>query len=288
MGKTNFNVPVSIQINVQSGDSTTCKIETRRFGLLADNRKIDLKKVDRFVSKIEENRYYSRYPIFCYEATNMAAIDQNITDLNGEQIPSDMLAEYLILSDGQHRVAAFIAYNDQRPDDTQVIPNVNIINAESVDDVLQFLVAVNTAGSDWTVAERWQIARNLRNKFADKVIGLINDYNFSSSTASIVYLGKRINKKQFDDILHGNLSALENLDEERIEVGDKFLEIGYEVLGEGFEKLLKKHHYIDGLDEYCKGKSYEAGFERMKKISPDDYRKVRSKDDFRDLLKKAK
>ena len=286
-----LSVPVAVyQVTAVENGTTKTEEVIRRFGLLSDNRKIDLKKVDKFIGKIEENRYYSEYPIMCYEAEKLAAIGKEITDFEGDEIPADKLPEYLIIADGQHRFAAFIGYNEKNPKNKKVIPNVKILSADNPDEVLKFLVAVNTAGSDWTNNDRWQIAGNLKNQFADKVIGLINDYKFSQSTSQLIYLGKRLSAKQFSSLLNGDLTVLDDIDDDRLEIGDKFLDVALEILkgNDTKMKLFSKRYYIQGFDEYTKGKTYDETFEAMKKLNIEDLKKVKSPDDFKKLLKSVR
>jgi len=285
------NVPVQVQIKTGSRDSFSYKEETKYFGLLEDNRVIDFKRVELFVAKIEEGRYYDEYPVMCFEAANLADLEKKITDFDGKEIPADKLADYLIIVDGQHRVAAFITYNERNPDKQKAVPNVNIIKADSSDDVLKFLVAINTAGKDWSDSDRWHIARNLNDESVNKINWLIKKFGFNQSTAQKIYLGRRLSKKEFSSMLNGNITNIEVFnDRERIEIGDKFIEICLQLSGydETKMKLFSKRYFIDGFDDFSKGKSFEKVLEVIKKLNYEDLKKIGSTDDFVMMLKKAK
>ena len=282
------SVPMKVKIKVEYGNGFTFKETTRFFGLLKDNREIDGKRVDLFVAKIEEDRYYEAYPIMCYEAANLAAFDKEITDFDGKRIPTDKLADYLVVLDGQHRVAAFIRYNEKYPNQSKAVPNVNIIKAYSADDVLNFLVAINIAGKDWNDSDRWKIARNVSNESVEKIIGVIKKYGFKHSTAQKIYLNKRLSKKDFTSFLDGNVSIIDDTNNERIEIGDKFVAACLELSEEDEKKmkLFSKRYFIDGFDDFSKGKSFEKVFESMKKLNYEDLNKVSSTEDFVLMLKK--
>ena len=292
MGKKSLpnpkNVSLKVQIKVSSGDGFTFKEETKSFGLLENNRVIDYERVKLFVAKIEEGRYYDEYPIMCYKAENLAAIGRKITDFDSNPIPDDKLSDYLIIVDGQHRVAAFKSYNDKNSDKQKAVPNVNIIKADSADDIQNFLVAINVAGKDWSDSDRWNIANNVNKESVKKIIKLIKIYRFKHSTAKKVYLSKRLSRKDFLSYLDGNYSIIDNM--ERIEIGDKFIDVCLELSGSDVKKmkLFSKRYFIDGFDDFSKGKDYEKVFEIMKKLKYEDLKTVKSKDDFEVMLKKAK
>jgi hypothetical protein len=280
---------MEVQVRVESDENTIKKeIETKYFGLLEDNRIIDPKRVDLYIKKIEEGNYIDTYPIMCYEADNLAAAEIKITDFDRNAIPADKLSEYLIIIDGQHRVDAYIKYKEVNPDKPLIVPNVNVKEANSIDDVLKFLVAINTAGKDWNDSDRWNIARNVNKESVKKIIKLINDYKFKNSTAQKVYLKDRISRKDFLSYLDGNYSIIDNM--ERIEIGDKFIDVCLELSGSDVKKmkLFSKRYFIDGFDDFSKGKDYEKVFEIMKKLNYDDLKTVKSKDDFEVMLKKTK
>jgi len=285
------NVLMEVQVRVDSDENTIKKeIETKYFGLLEDNRIIDPKRVDLFFKKIEEGNYIDTYPIMCYKADNLAAAEIKITDFDRNAIPADKLSEYLIIIDGQHRVDAYIKYKEVNPDKPLIVPNVNIKEANSIDDVRKFLVAINTAGKDWNDSDRWHVARNLNNEAVDKINELIKKYGFNQSVAQKIYLGRRLLKKEFSSLLDGNVSIINNLNKERIEIGDTFISVCLELSGDDKDnmKLFAKRYFIEGFDEFTKGRTHKKVFEIMKKLNYDDLKTVKSKDDFEVMLKNAK
>ena len=283
------SAPMKVKIKVGNGGSFTFIEATKYFGLLKDNREIDNKRVDLFVAKIEEGRYYDEYPVMCYEAANLADFNKEITDFDGKKIPNVKLAEHLVIVDGQHRVAAFMKYNEKYPKKAKVIPNVNIIKANNSDDVLNFLVAINIAGKDWNDSDRWKIARNVNNESVKKIISVIKNYGFKNSTAQKIYLNKRLSKKDFTSFLDGNISIIDNINSERIDIGDKFLAVCLELAGEDEKKmkLFSKRYFIDGFDDFSKGKDFDKLFAAMKKLKYEDLQNVQSKEDFEMKLKKV-
>ena len=285
------NVPMEVRFRVDDDASTIRKeVATKYFGLLEDNRAIDSKRVGLFAALIDENRYYEAYPIICCEATNLTALGKKITDLDGNKIPDDKLSDYLIIMDGQHRVTAFNSYNLKNPDKQKTVPNVNIINADSAESVLKFLYAINTAGKDWIDSDRWHVARNLNNEVVDKINELIKKFEFNHSVAQKIYLGKRLNKKEFSSLLAGNVSLINNLSKERIEFGDTFISVCFELSGndEKKMKLFAKRYFIEGIDDFSKGKTYKGVFEVLKKIKYEELKKVKSTIDFGLMLMRAK
>ena len=223
---------MKVQLRVDNGENAIRKeATTKYFGLLEDNREIDIKRVALFATKIEAGSYIDAYPIMCYKADNLAALGKKITDFGGRIIPDDKLSDYLIIVDGQHRVAAFIDYIEKNPDKPAVVPNVNVMEAVSKDDILNFLVAVNTAGKDWNDSDRWNIARNLNDKSTatKKINGLIKQHGFNQSAAQKIYLGRRLKQKEFSSLLAGNVSVIDDIDKERIEIGDTFIAVCLEL-----------------------------------------------------------
>jgi len=285
--KSSYNdVPMKVLIREGSEGSFTFKEATKNFGLLEDNRRIDYQRVDLFVAKINEGRYYDEYPVMCYEAANLAGLGKRITDFDGKEIPNDKLSDYLIIVDGQHRVAAFNKYNNEIADNKKAVPNVNILKADNPDDVLKFLVAINIAGKDWSDSDRWKIARNVNNESVKQIINLIKEYGFKQSTAQKIYLSKRLSRKEFISFLDGNSSIIDNM--ERIEIGDKFIEACLTISKRDTKKmkLFSKRYFIDGFDEFSKGKTHKDIFEAMIKLKYEDLKdNVQSDEDFKKMLK---
>ena len=281
---------MEVQLRTDSDENTIKKeVTTKYFGLLEDNRNIDDKRVDLFVTIIDEDRYYKEYPIMCCETANLTELGKKFTDFDGNIIHDDKLSDYLILVDGQHRVAAFIKYNAKNPDNKKIVPNVNIVNADSADEVLKFLYAINTAGKDWNDSDRWHVARNLNNEAVDKINELIKKYGFNQSVAQKIYLGRRLQKKEFSSLLDGNVTVINDLSKERIEIGDSFISVCLELSGyvKDNMKLFAKRYFIEGFDEFTKGRTHEKVFEVMKKLTYEDLKTIKSKEDFLSMLKKS-
>ena len=281
--KQSRDVQLTVQIAEKSSDGKTItfKEETKKFGLLEDNREVDIRRVNLFAALIKDNKYRNECPIMCYKAENLSSLGIKITNFDGKPIDSANLAEYLIIADGQHRIAAFISRNKE-------VPNVHIIKAESSDDVLKFLASINRAGKDWTNSDRLSVAKNLNNHYIDKINEVIKEYKFSQSTAQQIYLGKKLSKSSFFSLLDGTLNLDSIVTEGRIKIGDDFVNVCFELSEKNKEKmkLFSKRYFIEGINQkILSGDSLEKLIDEMKKMKYENLEQVKKPEDFIKLLK---
>ena len=229
-----------------------------KIAFVKNNRPINKKTVDGFITIIANNKYVQAYPIIATSAADAIANGYLVRDVKGECVTEENAEDYLVILDGQHRTLAYLKCNLI---ETQVVPNVHIMKIKELG---QFLVDINDVGASWSHQDRFAVAGLVSNdeliqKIANKI-----DEGFSPSTASLIYTGKKITGTQVKKLLRGEKWALPEGAKTDIERGDKFIQLCLEA--KISKKFVKKRFFINAFNSYALSVGDEVAFENLRKL----------------------
>lgn len=192
-----------------------------------------------------------------------------------------------MILDGQHRGKAFaILIATGKSYD---IPNVHIREVENVG---EFLVDINDAGTSWDNKDKLTIAAltaTEEKELFEEMAALIND-GFNPSTSALILTGKKFSTNLINKVLKGEKFSLPKDAKVDIERGRRFVTLckaaGVKI------KYLTKRYLIDGFNSYAASTNEEQAFkalESLKNLNLTDERMDKIKDGthFINLLKEA-
>ena len=263
---------------VKEGDSST--------DFVKHNRPVDMKRVDKFIHLIGNDKYEKAYPIIVAEAEKVLEYNYTVVDVKGQEINREEAEEYYVILDGQHRGTAFAKLAATADMDIE-IPNAHIRNAENIG---EYLVDINDAAKSWDSKDKYAVAGLTSKEEAIQTISEKIGEGFNPSTAAIIYLGKKISSNCLNQALKGEDVKYPKGTLFNKERGDKFITLckmaGMEV------SLITKHYYIDGFNSYAISTNEDTAFGALKEIGKlKDFQKrikaVKDGNDFIQLLKDA-
>lgn len=283
------SIPMRVRIIEETEDGNfTSKEVTKKFALIKENRPILDKNVYYFLNTIHTGKYNKKLPILTIEATKLLG-KCNIVDFEGNTISEEEAPEYLVTLDGQHRIKAFSLINiaNKGTDEEIVIPNVQI--EESIDNVSEYLVDINTAGHDWTLADKYCVcAITSESKTIQKIHELIKK-GFNLSAAAMICIGKKITSTQLTKLLkEGDTSFInKEKEDELLKRAEQYFIKGSCILGDNI-KMLSKRYFVIGFTHFADSRDDKGeGILALSKLTMADFKKIRLEGEFIDRLKVA-
>ena len=280
--------PQTDTMNVAIIEKSTTKQETRRFGLLKQNRAIETKNVVNFLQVINNEEYDDAFPIITAEATTLLEKGYELVDLVGNPIDESLASEYLIVLDGQHRIIAFSKLNAIKEKDDQItIPNVRIKTLTG--NVGEYLASINLAGHSWTTSDKICVFSIItENKLIEYISKLIKE-GFNPTTAVAICIGKRISASQMKKLLSKKDTSMlpqGNELEKAIKRAEDFYTTCMSIQGMTV-RMLTKRYFIKGFNSYAKATSDKKAFEALSQLTLSDFESIREDDQFIEILKLA-
>ena len=273
---------INLTFSIIDRETSSVIERSYKVGLVKNNRPIDHKKVDGFIRLIANGKYEPAYPIIAALASDLMEKGYTVLDVKGNVVTKENCQEYIVILDGQHRTISFLKCESETH---RVVPNTIIKNVENVGD---YLVSINDVGSSWTIKDRFSVAALTSKDAVAQVIADRIHEGFNPTTASIIYLGKKISKTQINKVLEGEKLKLPKGAVININRGDRFIHLCKEA---GMSvKFITKRYFIDGFNDYVASiKDEELAFEALNKLknknhSEDTYNRIRSNKDFIMLL----
>lgn len=259
--------------------------EKRKLGFVRNNRPVDDRKVGRFTSLIRQGKYEKAYPIIVARGEDLVAAGYELCDIHGNTIAPEDEAGYFVVLDGQHRGKAY-ALLAAAGEDVEV-PNVRLRNPQ---DVGEYLVDINTAGTSWSSKDKSSVAalttKNERPLF--QAIAELIAKGYNPSTAALIFCGRKISGIQLNHALRGNEVTLPREAKVDIERGQRFVDLCAEA---GITPVFAtKRYFIEGFNAYATSVGDERAFEALtalsgKRLNESQLREVRDSNDFITLLR---
>lgn len=283
------SISMKVQIMEETEDGCISpKYENRKFALIRENRPILDKNVYYFLQTIRSGKYNRRMPIIAIEASEL--IDKcNIVDFEGNPISEENTAEYLVIIDGQHRIKAFSlinAANRKIGKEEILIPNVQI--EKGIENVSEYLVDINTAGHDWTLADKYCVsAITSESKTIQKTHELIKK-GFNPSAAVMLCAGRKITSTQLEKLLkEGDVSFLSiEKEEELLERAEQFFITGMSIEKMNV-KMLSKRYFVNGFTSFASSRTTEEAIAALEHLTFEDFKEIRQELEFVGKLKDA-
>ncbi|WP_317167539.1 radical SAM protein [Dysgonomonas sp. ZJ279] len=279
---TSISMKVQIMKELENG-SIVPNEEFRKFALIKENRPILDKNVYYFLQTIKEQRYNRKLPILTIEASEL--IEKcNITDFEGNPILDQDTSEYLVVLDGQHRIKAFSLANATNKD--IIIPNVHI--EDKIENVSEYLVNINTAGHDWSLADKYCVsAITSNNKTIQKIHELIK-YGFNPSAAAMICTGAKISPAKLDKLLkEGDTSFLsDEKEDELLQRADQYFIEGMSI-DKMDVKILSRRYHVNGFTSFAASRTVEDAIKALRKLKIDDFKSVKQDNEFVEKLRDA-
>ena len=241
-------------------DEETLQVSEQSYkvAFVKNNRPINHKKVDGFITVIAKGKYEKAFPIIVASAKELIENGYRVVDVEGNEIKVEDANKYIVILDGQHRTLAFLESSITSP---QVVPNTHIRKGNNIG---EYLVDINDVGTSWNQQDRFAVAALVSdNELAQNIAERI-DEKFNPTTASLIYTGKKISGKEVKKLLRGEEWTLPEGAKTNIERGNKFIQLCKEA---GIEvKFITKRYFITGFNAYAESNGEEAAFEQLRKL----------------------
>lgn len=229
-----------------------------KVAFVKNNRPINKKTVDGFITIIANNKYVQAYPIIATPAIDAIANGYQVRNVKGECVTEENAEEYIVILDGQHRTLAYIKCNIT---ETRIVPNVHI---KKIKELGQFLVDINDVGASWSHQDRFAVAGLVSDDELIQNIANRIDEGFSPSTASLIYIGKKITGTQVKKLLRGEKWTLPEGAKTDIERGNRFIQLCIEA--NISKKFVKKRFFINAFNSYALSVGDEVAFDNLSKL----------------------
>lgn len=275
---------MKVQVMERTVKGYSIKEESRKFGLVKENRPIKKSTVNGFLQFIQGGKYDDAHSIITMEASELVE-KCNIVDLEGKAILKEDAPEYLIVLDGQHRITAFSKFNAVRDAASQaIIPNVRI--KTGLKSVREYLASINMVGRSWNTADKVCVSAITSNsKVLDKADELIRE-GYNPSTAMSICLGRRLKPKQLNDLISkDDKSCLPTDEAKAVARAERFITLGMGI-DEMEVRVLTKRYFIDGFNLFAEARTEEEAFKAFGKLTIKDFN-VHEAKEFVTKLKEA-
>ncbi len=250
-----------------------------KLAFVKNNRPIDRKKVDGFISIIGKGKYESAYPIIAASAKELIKKGYQVIDADGNEVTEENADEYIVILDGQHRTLAFLDCNTISPIE---VPNTHM---RKVDNVGEYLVDINNVGSSWNMRDRFTVAALVsEDQLVREIAHRINE-GFNPTTAALIYTQKKITVKQINNLLRGENMKLPEGAEVDIERGNKFIQLCKEAnMG---VKFITRRYFINAFNSYALSVGDDTAFNDLSKLKNKDItvKMLRSVKDDQEFIK---
>lgn len=260
--------------------------EQRKIAFAKNNRPINDKKVDSFISIVANDKYEKAYPIIVAEAQKLISEGYELTDVKGSVITEKNSEVYFVILDGQHRSMAFAKLN-ATSETAYNIPNVHV---REIDNIGEYLVDINNVGTSWSNKDKLIVAALVTKEELFLNIATLLKEGFNQSTAMLIYTGKKLSSRQINKALRGEEMPLPTDTTINIQRGNNFITLckaaNIDV------KFITKRYFIDGFNSYSAATNEEEAFKALRKmkdlkLTERELVKVKKNDDFIKLLKDA-
>ena len=250
-----------------------------KLAFVKNNRPIDRKKVDGFISIIGKGKYENAYPIIAASAKELIKKGYQVIDADGNEVTEENADEYIVILDGQHRTLAFLDCNTISPIE---VPNTHM---RKVDNVGEYLVDINNVGSSWNMRDRFTVAALVsEDQLVREIAHRINE-GFNPTTAALIYTQKKITVKQINNLLRGENMKLPEGAEVDIERGNKFIQLCKEAnMG---VKFITRRYFINAFNSYALSVGDDTAFNDLSKLKNKDItvKMLRSVKDDQEFIK---
>jgi hypothetical protein len=259
----------------------TMEISKQKYKLafVKNNRPIDRKKVDGFISIIGKGKYENAYPIIAASAKELINKGYQVIDADGNEVTEENADEYIVILDGQHRALAFLDCNTISPIE---VPNTHI---REVDNVGEYLVDINDVGSSWNMRDRFTVAALVsEDQLVREIAHRINE-GFSPTTAALIYTKKQITAKQINNLLRGENMKLPEGAEVNIERGNKFILLCKEANMD--MKFITRRYFIKAFNSHALSVGDDTAFNDLRRLKDKDItaKTLRSVKDDQEFIK---
>jgi hypothetical protein len=271
-------------VNRETGNKTE---NEKKIAFVKNNRPINSKKVDEFISLIAKGEYEEAYPIIVMEAKGLIEKQYQLVGIDGEDIKEEDASNYYVILDGQHRAMAFAKLN--ATNEEYAIPNVYVKDTENVG---KYLVKINNVGTSWDRKDKLTVASLVasEHKGLFKKISKLMEEGFNPTTACLIYTGIKISTVPINKILKDEKSTLPKKAKVDIERGDKFITLckaaGMPV------PIITKRYFIDGFNSHATSIGDENAFEALKKLKDlnleeKDFKAIKTDNEFIAMLTRS-
>lgn len=269
-----------LTFSIVDDDTLEVTVKKYKVAFVKNNRPINKKKVDGFISIIANNKYEKIMPIIAVTATYAIEHGYEVRDADGNKITKENAGDYIVILDGQHRTLAFLMCCLTEP---RTVPNTHIRDGI---DIGQYLVDINDVGTSWNQKDRFAVAAlvttdELAHEIADRI-----SEGFNPTTPALIYIGKKISAKQVKVLLRGEKWTLPEEHKLDIPRGNKFIQLCKEA--NMSVKYITNRYFITGFNALAARKGDKAAFEQLKKcrFTEKELKAVKDGTDFEAMLEK--
>ena len=270
-----------LTFSIVDDDTLEVTVKKYKVAFVKNNRPINKKKVDGFISIIANNKYEKIMPIIAVTATYAIEHGYEVRDADGNKITKENAGYYIVILDGQHRTLAFLMCCLTEP---RTVPNTHIKDGI---DIGQYIVDINDVGTSWNQRDRFAVAALVTtDELAHEIADRISD-GFNPTTPALIYIGKKISAKQVKVLLRGEKWTLPEEHKLDIPRGNKFIQLCKEA--NMSVKFITNRYFITGFNALAARKGDEAAFEQLKKcrFTEKELKAVKDGTDFEAMLEKV-
>lgn len=250
-----INCDKFLTFSIVDDDTLEVTVKKYKVAFVKNNRPINKKKVDGFISIIANNKYEKIMPIIAVTATYAIEHGYEVRDADGNKITKENAGDYIVILDGQHRTLAFLMCCLTEP---RTVPNTHIRDGI---DIGQYLVDINDVGSSWNQQDRFAVAALVSNNELAQNIADRVDEGFNPTTASLIYTGKKITGKEVKKLLRGEDWTLPDGAKLDIPRGNRFVQLCKEASIE--VKFITKRYFITGFNAYAESQGEDEAFKKL-------------------------
>lgn len=226
-----------------------------KVAFVKNNRPIDHKKVDGFISIIAKCKYEKAFPIIVASAKEVIENGYRVVDIEDNEVNSEVADNYIVILDGQHRTLAFL---ESSITSSQVVPNTHMRKGNKIG---EYLVDINDVGTSWNQQDRFAVAALVSdNELAQNIADRI-DEGFNPTTASLIYTGKKITGKEVKKLLRGEDWTLPEGAILDIPRGNRFVQLCKAASIE--VKFITKRYFITGFNAYAESEGEDEAFKKL-------------------------
>ncbi len=249
-----------LRFNVVDDETGKRTEQQKKIAFVKNNRPINHKKVDGFISIIASEKYEKAYPIIVVNAKKLIEAGYEVISSDGDILTEEEAENYFVILDGQHRSVAFAKLFATGKYDG-VIPNVHVRDIENVG---EYLVNINNVGSSWDKKDKLVVASLTTEEQLFQCVANLLSEGFNPSTAMLIYTGKKLSQNQIDNALKGNEVVLPKDAKIDIERGDKFVNLCKAANMD--VSFITKRYFIKGFNSFASATSESKAFKALDKL----------------------
>lgn len=283
--KGKFNKDAMLKFEIVDDETHEVKQVEYKVAFVKNNRPIDDKKVDGFISIIARGKYENLYPIIAVPAKEVMSKGYEVKDAKKETVTDENAEQYLVIIDGQHRAMAFLKSTITTKDVT--VPNTHLRSATNLG---EYLVDINDVGTSWSQRDRLAVAALVTDEDLVKEMASRISEGFNPTTAALLYTGKKIGAKTVKQILRGEEWDLPQGAKLDILRGNKFVQMCKEA--KISVEFITKRYFINGFNSYAASVGENTAFEQLGKLKNQnltnkELKAIKDDRDFIEILKTA-